>query len=161
MLAQVLEEPFGSSDDEFANGVCEIAGGGVTDALMARDYTGESELPMLVGNYLGVGEETWVLDNGASKLMTPNSDFMFNYRQHSGHVRTAGGRWLPFEESGSNKVDIRSDKGMVPLHLINVFHVPCLACSISMSQPPFTEGVGRQRAYVRRQPARHNVKPET
>ena len=40
------------------NGVCDIAGGGVTDALMARDYTGESELPMLVGNYLGVGEET-------------------------------------------------------------------------------------------------------
>ena len=77
MLAQVVDEPFGSFGDEFANGVCEIAGGGVTDALMARDYTGESELPMLVGNDLGFGEETWVLDNGASKLMTPNSDFMF------------------------------------------------------------------------------------
>ena len=43
MLAQVVEAPSGSFDDEFANGVCEIAGGGVTDALMARDYTGESE----------------------------------------------------------------------------------------------------------------------
>ena len=58
--------------------------------------------------------------------MTPNSDFMFNYRQHSGNVRTAGGRWLPFEESGSNKVDIQSDKGMVPLHLTSVLHVPSL-----------------------------------
>ena len=103
MLAQVVEEPFGSSDDKFANGVCEVAGGGVTDALMARDYTGKSELPMLVGNYLGVGEETWVLDNSASKLMTPNSDLMFNYRQHSGNVRTAGGRLLPIEGSGSTK----------------------------------------------------------
>ena len=37
ILAQVVEEPFGSSDDEFANAVCEIAGGGVTDALMPRD----------------------------------------------------------------------------------------------------------------------------
>ena len=90
----------------------------MTDALMARDYTGESELPMLVGNDLGVGEEAWVLDNGASKLMTPNSDFMFIYR------RTAGGRLLPIEGSGSIKVDIRSDKGMVPLHLTNVLHVP-------------------------------------
>ena len=71
-LAQVMEEPLGSSDDEFANGVCEIAGGGVTDALMARDDTGESELLMLIGNDLEVGEETWVLDNGASKLMIPN-----------------------------------------------------------------------------------------
>ena len=53
-----MEGPFGSSDNEFTNGVCDIAGGGVTDALMARDYTDESELPMLVGNYLGVGEET-------------------------------------------------------------------------------------------------------
>ena len=59
MLTRV-EEPFGSSDDEFANGVCKIAGGRVTDALMARDYTGESKLPILVGNYLGVGEETWL-----------------------------------------------------------------------------------------------------
>ena len=103
MLTQVVEEPFGSPDDEFANGVSEISGGGVPDALMARDHTGESELPMLVGNDLGVGEETWVLDNGASKLITPNSDFMFNYRQHSGNVRTAGGRLLPIEGSGSTK----------------------------------------------------------
>ena len=74
MLTQVVEEPFGSSD-EFANGVCEITGGGVTGALMARDCTGKSELPMLVGNDLGVGEETWVMDNGASKLMTPKLRF--------------------------------------------------------------------------------------
>ena len=106
--------------------MCEVAGGGVTDALMARDYTGESDLPMLVGNDLGVGEETWVLDNGASKLMAPKSDFMFNYRQHSGNVRTACGRLLPIEGSGSIKVDIRSDTGIVPLHLANVLHVPSL-----------------------------------
>ena len=55
-----VEEPFGSSDDELANGVCEIAGAGAADALLARDYTGESEVPILVGNYLGVGEKTWV-----------------------------------------------------------------------------------------------------
>ena len=73
-----------------------------------------------------VGEETWVLDNVGFKFMTPNSDFMFNYRQHSGTVRTAGGRLLSIEGSGSTKVDIRSDKGMVPLHLTNVLHVPSL-----------------------------------
>ena len=126
MLTQVVEEPFGSSDDEFANGVCEVAGGSVTDALMARDYTSESELPMFVGNDLGVGEETWVLDNSASPLMTPNSDFMFNYHQHSGRVKTAGGRLLPIEGSGSIMFDNRSDTGMVPLHLTNILHVPSL-----------------------------------
>ena len=92
-----------------------------------REITQASQkYPMLVGNDLGVGEETCVLDNGASKLMTPNSDFMFNYRQHSGNVRTAGGRWLLIEESDSVKVDIRSEKGMVPLHLTSVLHVPSL-----------------------------------
>ena len=135
--------------------MCDIAGGGVPDALMTRDYTGESELPMLVGNDLGVGDETWVLDNGASKLMTPNSDFMFNYRQHSGNVRTAGGRLLPVEGSASIKVDIRFDEG----YGTAASH-KCLACFISMSQPPFTESAGRQRAHIRRQPARHTVKPE-
>ena len=72
------------------------------------------------------------MNNGASKLMTPNSDFMFNYRQHSGNLRTAGGRLLPIEGFSSIKVDIRSDKGMVPLHLINALHVPSL-CYIILS----------------------------
>jgi len=66
------------------------------------------------------------LDNGASKLMTPNSDFIFDYRHHSGNVGTASDRLLLIEESGSIKVDIRSDKGFVPLHLINVLHAPSL-----------------------------------
>ena len=43
-----------------------------------------------------VGElESWISDDGASRHMTSSHDFMTNYRECSGIVKTAGGDILP------------------------------------------------------------------
>ncbi|CAN0461897.1 unnamed protein product, partial [Ascophyllum nodosum] len=46
-------------------------------------------------------KDEWVADSGCSQFMTPSADYMVNYREGGGVVRTADGRAMPIESIGN------------------------------------------------------------
>ena len=87
-----------------------------------------------------VGElESWISDDGESRLMTSSHDLMTNCRECSGIFRTAGRDVLPIEDVGDILLRFPSDSGAFDIQLLNVAFVPQLGHNL-LSLQRFTAG---------------------
>ena len=105
----------------------ENDGGGTTCFIgveIEKDVLPVEELPP------EITVERWVADSGCSKFMTPSADYMVNYRESGGIVRTADGRAMPIEGIGSLPMSFWSGKDWVQVVLPNVAHVPPLGYNL-------------------------------
>ena len=81
--------------------------------------------------------ESWISDDSASRHMTSSHEFMTNYRECSGIVRTASGDVLPIEGVGDIFRRFPSDSGAFDIQLLNVAFVPQLSHNL-LSLQQFT-----------------------